>query len=306
MKYFTYTLFCCIAAQLCFAQKFKPALNLTKGSTYYLTTTAGSAVKQTISGQQNAINLTFTFKMAFKVTGIADSVYSMEVSYQSLGMKMDMAGNSVDMDSKKSDPQDIPSTIIAAMMNKSFNLEMTKTGRIRSVQNIDKMVSAAMESFPQIDAAKKEQVKAQFMQSFGPNAFKGSIEMGTAIFPDRPVAKDDKWTIKTSLESPAKAEVAITYTLADVVGGMYVIHGDGTITTDKNAGSVKINSMPIKYNLNGTIISDIRVDKATGWISEVKMKQAMMGDMQILDNPQVPGGMTIPMTFNTDVNTAGK
>jgi hypothetical protein len=192
------------------------------------------------------------------------------------------------------------------MMNKLFKLEMTKTGKIRSVKNIDKMIAGAMENFPQIDASKKEKIKEQFMQSFGPNDFKGSIEMGTAIFPDVPVAKEGKWTVKTNLESPAKALVIINYQLADIVEGIYLIHGDGTLVTDKNAGPIHINGLSIKYNLNGSIISDIRVDKATGWINEVKLKQAMMGDMQILDNATVPGGMTIPMTFNTDVNTSGK
>ncbi|SHN08474.1 DUF6263 family protein [Mucilaginibacter sp. OK098] len=306
MKYLLHTLLFFIGVSYCNAQKFKPALNLTKGNTYYLTTNATSAIVQTMSGQQNTVNLAFNFRMAFKVISIADTVYNMEVSYQSLSMKMDMGGNTLDLDSKKNDPQDVPSSIIAAMMNKPFNLEMTKTGKIKSVQNIDKMVSEAIKSFPQIDSTKKEQVKAQFMQSFGPNAFKGSIEMGTAIFPDIPVAKEDKWTVKTQLESPAKATVTITYQLADIIEGTYLIHGEGSMVTDKNTEPAHINGLPIKYNLNGSLISDIRVDKATGWISEVKLKQAMMGDMQILDNPQVPGGMTIPMTFNTDVNTTGK
>ncbi|MDB5087281.1 MAG: hypothetical protein JWR09_1275, partial [Mucilaginibacter sp.] len=269
MKHLLYPLLFLIAVNYCNAQKFKPSLNLTKGNTYFLTTNATSAIVQTMNGQQNTVNLAFNFRMAFKVISIADTVYNMEVSYQSLSMKMDMGGSTLDLDSKKNDPQDVPSSIIAAMMDKPFNLEMTKTGKIKSVQNIDKMVSEAIKSFPQIDSTKKEQVKAQFMQSFGPNAFKGSIEMGTAIFPDVPVAKEDKWTVKTQLESPAKAAVTITYQLADIIEGIYLIHGEGTMATAKNTEPAHINGLPIKYHLNGSIISDIRVDKATGWISEV-------------------------------------
>ena len=298
-------LFLCIAGY-CQAQKFAPLLNLTKGNTYYYSTNANSAVVQTISGQQNTLNLSLTFKMAFKVTGIKDSVYSMEVSYQTLIMKIDVAGNSVELSSQKNDPQDIPSSIMAAMMNKPFNLEMTKTGRILSVQNIDKMISATVDNFPGADAAKKAQVKEQLLQSFGPEAFRGNIEQGTAIFPYKPVAKNETWTVTTHLSSPAKASVAVNYTLADVADGLYIIHGDGAMTTDKDSGTTQINGMPVKYDLHGTMISDIRVDKATGWINEVKMKQVFMGDMKILDNPQVPGGMSIPMTFNSDVITTNK
>ena len=305
MKHFIYTLLFCAAISYCSAQKFKPALNLANGATYFLNSTVNSAITQTVAGQETKINLGLAFSMAFKVTSTADSVYSMEVSYHSLSMTMDMAGNTVTMDSKKNDPQDLPSTMIAVMMNKPFNIEMTKSGRVKSVTNLDK-IFATFDTFTQVDAARREQVKTMLMQSFGPNAFKGSIEVGTAIFPAAPVAKDGKWVVNTSLESPVKAAVSVNYQLVDVAAGLYIIHGDGTITSDKNAAPSDINGMPIKYNLNGSMVSDIRVDKATGWISEVKLKQIMMGDMQILDNPKVPGGMTVPLSFNTDAVTTSK
>lgn len=298
-------LFFCIAG-CCEAQNFNPSLNLVRGNTYYYSTNATSAVVQTISGQQNTLNLNITFKMAFKVLGLTDTVYHMEVSYQTLVMKIDVAGNSIELSSQKNDPQDIPSSIMAAMMNKPFNLDMTKTGRILSVQNIDKMISGTVDNFPGADAAKKTQVKEQLLSSFGPETFRGNIEQGTAIFPYKPVAKNETWSVTTYLSSPAKASVKVNYTLADVADGLYIIHGDGTMTTDQDSGTTQINNMPVKYDLHGTMISDIRVDKATGWINEVKMKQIFMGDMRILDNPQVPGGMSIPMTFNSDVFTTNK
>ncbi|MDP9078361.1 MAG: DUF6263 family protein [Bacteroidota bacterium] len=306
MRPFLFTFFFIIAVDCCYAQKFKPALNLIKGSTYYLTSDATSTINQTITGQQNSVNLSFAFKMAFKVTGVTDTVYSMEVSYQSLNMKMDLAENAVDLDSKKNDPQDLPSVILAAMMNKPFNLEMTKTGKIRSVTNVDKMIIGALQNVPGVDSVKKARFSAQFMQSFGPNAFKGSIEMGTAIFPNTFVAKGDSWTVVNKLLSPAETTVSSTYQLADVVAGTYFIHGEGTLATDTSVKPVNINGLAVKYNLKGSMISDIRIDKTTGWITEAKLKQVMMGAMQFPDSSSLPGGMTVPITFNTDVKTAGK
>ena len=305
MKHFVYTLLFCAAISYCSAQTFKPALNLANGATYYLNSTANSAITQTIAGQEMKINVGLAFSMAFKVTGTIDSVYSMEVSYRSLNMTMDAAGNAITLDSKKNDPQDLPSVMVATIMNKPFNIEMTKSGRVKSVSNLDK-IFAAFDTFTQMDAAKRDQVKVMLTQSFGPNAFKGNIEVGTAIFPAAPVAKEGKWVVNTTLESPVKAIVSINYQLVDVAAGLYIIHGNGTITSDKNAAPADVNGMPVKYNLNGSLVSDIRVDKATGWISEMKLKQILMGDMQILDNPQVPGGMTVPLSFNTDAVTTSK
>ena len=303
MKYFLNLLLLLVMLTPCRAQKFKPELNLVKGDTYYMASTGTSTIVQSVNGQENKVNIVIASRMAFKVTGIKDSVYTMEVSYQSLETKIQMADTTIDMDSKKNSPFDIPSSIIAAMMNKPFNITLTRSGKIKSVENIEKMITGAFDGFPQIDTEKKEQIKKQFLQSFGANTLKSSLEMGTAIFPKIAVAKNDKWTINTNLEAPAKASVQTTYQLIDVSGDFYQIHGDGTMTSDKNTKPLQINGLPMKYNLSGTTLTDIKVNRSTGWISEVKLKQLMSGNIEILDNPKMPGGMTIPMTFNTEVTT---
>lgn len=304
MKRLLYVLILCIVTANCEAQTFKPTLNLVKGGIYYLSANAGSVVVQTVGGQQNTVNIVFNSRMAFKVINITDTVYDMEVNYQSLSAKMDLAG--IDIDSKKNDLQDTVSTVLAAMMNRPFEVEITKTGKVKAIKNVDAVINGALSRFPKIEAAQKEQLRAMFMELFGPVVLRGSIETGTAIFPDASVAKEGKWTVVTRLESPAKTIVSISYRLTDIAAGLYLIRGDGTITTDKDAPAQQINGMPVKYSLTGSVISDIRADKATGWITEIKIKRVMMGDMQILDNPKIPGGMRIPISFNTDVVTTNK
>ncbi len=306
MKHLLNFLLLFTVVSVCQAQKVKPSLNLTKGNTYYHVTTANSAMVQSINGQENKIDLTISGKMAFKVLDKTDTVYKMEVTYEWLTMKVGMAGNTIDIDSKKNDPNDIPSSIMAAITNKPFNITLTKSGKVISVENMDKIIAGVFDGFTQIDATKKEQLKAQFSQSFGPDAFRGSIEIATAIYPDKAVAKNDKWTVNTMLSAPVKANVQMNYELTDILGDSYQIHGEGTMNTDKNAKPMVVNGLSISYNLNGTTITDIKADKTTGWISEVKSKQAMKGDMQIPDGPSVPGGMTIPMTFATDILVSNK
>jgi len=303
MKYILNLLLLVVVLTPSQAQKFKPALHLTKGDTYYLVSTGTSAIAQSFNGQENKVNITLSFRMAFKVTDVMDSVYKMEVRYQSLEMKIQMADTTIDMDSKKNSILDVPSSVIGAMMNKPFNIILSKSGKVRSVENIEKMINNVFDGFPQIDTAKKGQIKKQFMQSFGANTFKGILETGTAIFPETAVAKNDNWNVNTSVEAPAKANLQTTYQLIDVTGDFYQIHGDGTLVSDKDAKSAEINGLPVKYNLNGTILTDIKINKRTGWISEVNVKQLISGNVEISDSPKVPGGMTIPMTFNTVVTT---
>ncbi len=305
MKYLLF-LFSFLIVTTCSAQKFRPAIHLAKGDTYYLVSTGTSAIVQSVNGTQNKVNLTLGYKMAFKVTGGTDTTYDIEVSYQALAMKINMADTSIDMDSKKASPLDIPSSIIAAMMNKPFNIKLSKTGKLRSVENLEKMINGVFEGFPQIDSVKKKQFRSQFMQSFGPNAFKGTLEMGTAIFPSAEVAKNDKWTVNTSTAELVKSTVQTVYQLVGVDDHFYQIHGDGTVTSDKDSKPVEVNGLPMRYDLNGSTLTDIKVNRVTGWVSEVSLKQLMSGSLIIQDNPQVPGGMTVPMTFNTEIKTTDK
>lgn len=305
MKYLLFVLLLFTFLAPCNAQQYKLGLNLAKGSTYYLASTGTSTIVQSINGHENKVNLVLAFKIAFKVTGIADSLYHIEVSYQSLDMKINMADTTIEMDSKKNSALDVPSSIVAAIMNKPFNITLSKMGRIRSVENFEKMIDGVFDGFTKIDSTKKLQIKKQFMQSFGVNSFKDILEMGTAIFPQKAVAKNDKWTVNSSVEISAKANVQIIYQLVGAIGDVYQIHGDGTMLSDKDAPPAEINGLPMKYNLSGTMLTDVKADKNTGWITEVNLRQLMSGNIQIPDNPRVPGGMTIPMTFNTEVTTLG-
>jgi hypothetical protein len=134
------------------------------------------------------------------------------------------------------------------------------------------------------------------MKSFGSQSVKGSIELATAVLPEVPVAKNDTWHTHTTLQTTMNANVETIYQLVGVTPTSYLIHGEGTIVTipDQPGASA------MKYDMKGTIVSDIKVDKVTGWITESKTKQSINGTVAIKDNPDTPGGITFPMTMTAE------
>jgi hypothetical protein len=288
------------------AQKVKPALNLTKGNTYYMISSTNSDILQTFNGQDNKIKLALSFKMVFKVNDILDSLYSMEVSYQSLNMKICTANGDLEIDSKKNDSMDIQSEMVNAMMDKPFNITISKSGKVKSVENVEDLITNSINSFPQVDTAKRKKIKSQFIQFFGAKAFKENLELATAIFPEGYVRKNRKWILNTRLESNMTANLQTTYQLLDIEDDCYLIRGNGIIVTDDNAGATSINGLPVKYHLTGTMICDIEADRSTGWVTELNLNQTMTGDFEIQDNPKMPGGMTIPITINNGQTTTDK
>jgi hypothetical protein len=167
-----------IAIGCCRAQKFKPVLNLVKDNTYYLSANSNSAITQTIGGQQNKINITLNWKMAFKVTAITDSIYTLDAGYQSLSTKIEQAAGLIDFDSKRNDPQDKPSMVFAAIVNKPLKVEVTKGGKVKSVSDAGKLIQDAINSIDRLDTTQQAQVKALLTQYFEPETLKGYIESG--------------------------------------------------------------------------------------------------------------------------------
>lgn len=302
MKKISNVLIALVLLTSCQASKEKLELNLTKGEVYSQKMISNASILQTINGQQVNMTMSFSGDMTYKVTDIQNEIYDMEVRYESLTMKMGVpAGGEMEFSSEINDEKDIFSTMLAAMKNQPFFIKMTKTGKINEVKNIENLFSTAFDKFPQIDEVQKQQIQEQLKQAYGEKAFKGNIEMYSSVFSDSPVSKGDKWTVNTQLESGMSAKMETVYELKEITDKYCRIFGDSKIeTADKNA-YIESNGMPLKYDMTGTMTSDITIDKTTGWVLSAKIDQTMKGTAYIKDNPQLPGGMAIPMTINNEM-----
>ncbi|HEY4198599.1 MAG TPA: DUF6263 family protein [Mucilaginibacter sp.] len=289
-----------------YGQKVALALNLTQGNTYYMVTSAKMAMTQNINGQTQDITTTVGGKMSFKVTSVKDTTFVMDVKYESLRMQIAAAGVNMDINTESKDTQNPVTTIMSNMTHNAFTVTMSNKGRVIAIDNFDKLLAGMFEGTSNMTDDQKTQFKTQMMQSFGPTALKGSIEACTAFFPSTKEAKNDKWTIDRTLESALSVKTRSTYTLQDITPNAYVIHADAVVTPGNTADYIETNGMPMKYLVNGTSTSDLKVDKTTGWVTEAKIIQTMKGTIDIKDNPKVPGGMSIPITMDVDQTITDK
>ncbi|WP_316791891.1 DUF6263 family protein [Pedobacter frigoris] len=293
---------CCSAD----AQTHKLAFNLVKGKDYLQTTSAVMSINQTVNGQAMNINMTVNGKVKYNVLSIENDVYNMDVSYTSLSMKMEMPGGGMNFDSEKKDTTDIMSTILSKMRNKPFQVKMTKTGKILEVKNVEILFDNILNGFPNISQEQKEQIKSQINQSYGDKAFKGNMEMLSAIFPDKAVAKGETWNIKTNMETGGMSlALNSTYKLDDVTASQYLISGNADMTPTGNGKEIIQNSIPMRIEMSGKYISTIKVDKNTGWVSEALFKQDMKGNTHVKETENLPGGMTIPMEIKSTTTVTG-
>ena len=290
----------------CEAKKERLELNLTKGETYTQQMASSMSILQTINGQEVKTNMSVHGNMTYKVIDIQNSVYEIEVRYESLALKMSMPGGTMEFSSEKNDANDILSTLLGVMKNKPFLVKMTKTGKVKEVKNIENLFSDMFSKTPTLNEMQQQQIRQQLMQAYGEQAFKGNLEMCSAIFPDSTVTKGDKWVIKTKLESGMAANMETSYELKETEDTFYIISGISKIVTADKDAYIQSNGMPLKYDMTGTMTSEIKINRKTGWVIESKTSQTIQGTAQIKDNPQMPGGMSIPMTMNNEMTVTEK
>lgn len=285
----------------CQTQNSDLSLKLEKGKEYKQITNSKATIIQEVNGQKMNMVMTLKGTMTFLVKDITENGYNMDAKFEELSMSMQMPQGLMEFSSEKNDANDIFSTILGAMKDKAFGITMSKTGKITDVKNVEALWSTAINTFDQLPEMQKEQIKAQIMKAYGGEALKGNIEMVTAIYPDSPANRGDKWTINTKLESGMSANMTTDYEFAELTSEYALIKGKSTIVTADKDAYIESNGMPMKYDLTGSMDSEIKVDKNTGWIIEATINQKIEGDTYIKENPQLPNGMKIPMTMINDM-----
>jgi hypothetical protein len=283
------------------AQSSSISLKLEKDKEYKQAISSKTTLSQTIDGEKSDVVITTTHTMNFLVKTISQNAYLLDVKYEKQSMLLQMPEETMEFSSEKKDTNDIISNFAGAMMNKSFEVLMSKTGKIIEVKDYESLLENAANQFVQLSEAEKEELKALIMKSNGIEAVKNNIEMATAIYPDKPVNKSDKWTVDSNCLIGVPSKMSTNYELASFTSKYALIKGYSILKTiDKNK-YIESDGILMKYDLTGSMVSDINVDKNTGWVINAKITQEIKGDTYIKENSQSPDEMKIPMTITTEI-----
>lgn len=269
-----------VVSSLAYSQTHELSLTLKKGEEYTQKISSQMEILQNIAGQNIDINMDIDGLMVYKVTNVDSEAYTFDATYKSMGMKMKMPQMTMEF-SSSDDKDDQVSKMLKAIVGQPFQVVMSKNGKVQEVKNLEAIFNSSIGQFDAMPAAQKEQLKSQLSQSYGKDAFKGNIEMVTAIFPDKKVKVGDSWNVGTELNSGFKAGINTTYTLVDKNKDFYTIKGNASIKTEDTEEMTEMNGFPMRFDMEGKMTSNIKVDSKTGWIMEATVKQNIDGDAHI-------------------------
>lgn len=254
------------------------SLKLEKGKEYRQVTNTKSIVQQNMMGQEINMTMTVNGATSFLIKSIIDDNYEMVAKYGNLSMSVEMPQGKQSYSSETNDVNDPVSSVLSAIKGKSVEVVMSKKGKIKEVRNSDVLEQAIIDSFEQFPEEQRGQIKAQIMEAFGGETIKKNMELASAIYPDRPVKKGEKWIINTHVDGDIKIKLSTEYELLDFTSEYALIKGNAIIEPlDSEAAGM----MPMKFDFSGSQTSEIKVDINTGWIIEAKTTQEIEGEIEM-------------------------
>lgn len=306
MKNLLFVLLSLFCVQLAQAKKVELSLNLEVGHTYITKSVSVGTINQEMMGKSIDIDMEITGNMSFKVTNKSAAGYDLDVQYTSMVMDMKMPQMNMTFSSETPDAKDPLSGMLAKMTNKTFQLTLSKKGEVLGVKNLDVILNEAIGALGELPEAQKQQLQEQLSDNYGVDAFRGNMGSMLSIFPADPVKVGDSWKSSLKLKSGMVLDLEMTYTYNGEEGDYYLVSGEGTVESPENSSPIKTNGMSMSFEMSGTMKSDLKIDKKTGWVMAGTAEQKISGKAKIAGNEQMPNGMEIPMKLSTTTTYTGE
>jgi hypothetical protein len=289
----------------CIKEKTALNFNMQQGKTYGLEMVTVQNITQTIMNTEQKIKNEMNVNMKFKVIqkDTINKFYDLEVWYEKIKMSINSDNFNIDMDSEQAGKTDnIFANMMNEMLNKPFHIYMTEKGKIDSISNIDTLFSTLFNSIPDIGQDSKDNILQSLLQNFGSEAFTGSFESLTALFPEKEdeIQVGKKWENTIVSNAMLNFETKTQWKLDKFNNDGIYLTGKAEIKTLEGDSTMAESMYNTRYELNGTQTSSFVLNPVSKWIKEGTVSQQVKG--KVFANNPMFGKESVewPMTFTTE------
>jgi len=237
-------------------EKIELKLNLKQGQTFKLRLTTANSGAASTSTQ--TVNTTETLKMglAFSVESVEqDSTARLRVTFDNPNYTVTTAG--------QPGAEQVLNPIgkaFAALHDRSFTIEVTSTGEVRSLTGLDNATSGALQSLAGQPEAVRQIAGMMFAQTMSEPMWKHAMSSIFSVIPDHPVAINERWSKQFAVSSPAGGSQGVIYSKITERGG-----GVCKLKTYHDLKSMERAVGPsVKLAMSGTSEGTAEIEEATG------------------------------------------
>jgi hypothetical protein len=279
-------------------------LRLKAGENHEMKMTQHQNIAQTMNGMEQKMTHTQEMVMGFDCLSVdANGVMDVEITYKSIKMTMEGPMGRMEFDSanpKPVDPnrpdQQMIAAMISAMAGSKLQGKLTPTAKTSDIRGTKEMLAKIREKMGNSTAMPG--MDKFFDQMFDEKQVKEMTGSMMGAFPAEPVAAGDTWYDTMSMNFIMPIDIDTTYMLKQRKDGIAYI--DAVAKMDMGDSSKPLEIDPnnkVSMQISGTMNATSEVDEKTGLTRKSNMTMNFSGVTKMGGNPQMPDGMTMPMTI---------
>jgi hypothetical protein len=305
-----------VQAVICFAGqegqvpggKIDLKLRLKAGESHEMKMTQTQNMTQTMKGQEQKITQVQEMIMSLDVLSVdANGNMDVEMTYKSIKMAMDGPMGHMEFDSvnpKPVDPnrpdQKMLAAMVSAMAGSKFQMKISPTGKTSDVRGLGEMVTKMREKIKGSmgNTPEMQGLDRFFDKMFDEKQVKEMTGNMMEAYPAEPVAVGDTWYSTTSMNFIMPIDIDTTYMLKQRKDGIAYIDAMAKMDMGDSSKPLEIDpNNKVFMQISGTMNTTSEVDEKTGLTRKGNVAMNFSGVMRMEANPQMPEGMTMPMTI---------
>ncbi len=265
------------------AQQIDLKLNLETGKVYKQNFVSVNNMAQEMSGMNFSIDMKVSNHISYKVLGVENDEYRLEIKYDSTIMDFKSPFFSITAASGKPDAKDYLSLFLQKYSEKAFIIRMTKYGQITQIENFDEQIKSIFDELSSVDpgTGPMSQMKSQLEQSYGKEAFKNNIVTQMSFFPAKKVGIGEKWIDNIVMNTGVPVNNVTEYELTGFDSNTATLKGISTYALTDGNGIKEVNGQKMNMEISGKGFYDIKIDRKSGWIIESKLKNEITGKVSM-------------------------
>ena len=295
-----------LSAVVCFAEQGKVdlKLRLKAGESHEMKMTQTQNITQTAGGQEQKMKQVQEMVMGLDVLSVdANGVMDVQMAYKSVKMVMDGPMGHMEFDSanpKPIDPnrpdQKMMAALVSAMAGCKFQMKVKPTGGTSDVRGVGEMLAKVRKEIP--SGPEMEGADKFLDEMFDEKQLEGLTGNMMEVFPVEPVAVGDTWYDTKSINFMMPIDIDTTYMLKERKDGIAYIDAAAKMDMGDSSKAIELDpNNKMSMQISGTMNSTSQVDEKTGLARKSNIVMNFSGIVKMEASPQMPEGMTIPMTI---------
>ncbi len=248
------------------AEKIDLKLNLTPGTHYVCTMENNQSVTQTVDGFDHSMTQEMTIRWNYDVIGKdSDGNFDIKLTYSGIKSKQSMEERTVEYDSDNPPAYLDPSMKSSeAMLGSEIRLKISPAGKTIAIDGADSLVARMITALALPNSPRNDAFIKDLSDKFGAKALTQSMDQITSYIPNKPVRVADSWKSETMMNFGFPMKIVSEYSLVSVGDSVALVRDSSNVITNPDDNKVKAGELTMAYDISGTQIGTIEIDKATG------------------------------------------